>query len=265
MPEGQEVTAKVQGFGDAIKGAPIVDAPPLAAVEAVTAPAQAEGDAAAAAATGTEIATGKEGVEAASAQPPKNAQVVGVLKGIQAERGRRQSAEARVVDLEAQLAQYTGAAIEQPQAASQQGAPQMSDVERRLVLMSEISARQAHPDYDEKFAAFFKAAEQNPTLYETVMGSDHPGEAAYLAGKTLQLQAKYGTDTDGMIKAIRAETEKELREKIRGEEVAKLQGRIADKGNSPTDITAGRAAGETAAEPVQPLGFAQVLARKQRG
>jgi hypothetical protein len=190
----------------------------------------------------------------------------GILKGIQAERQKRQAAEQRAADYERRIAELEGRETTAPQVT----APQVdARTENRLLTISEQSARAAHADYQEKFNAFLEAAvdaEGRPTdLYLSVMDrSDHPGEAAYQAGKTLLLQKKYGSDPDGMIKAVREETIKEERERLKAEVTAELTGKVITKQSTPTDILAGGAAGHGGAGKEAPVGFGQLLAKRRR-
>jgi hypothetical protein len=188
-------------------------------------------------------------------------EVRGVLKGIQAERQKRQAAERERDELRAQIAQLTGQTVTEE--ITEQ--PQRPDpvTERRILTISENNARRAHSDFEEKFKTFAAEAEKNPALYDVVMGSDDPGEAAYQAGKTLQLQQKYGTDPEAMVSKVKEETETQMRDRIRKEVEAEMKEKISTKNNEPKNILAGRSAGKVEQETVPALTFSQLLAKRK--
>ncbi len=207
-----------------------------------------------------EAAPVTEPAAGATSAEKSNVQVAGVLKGIQAERSRRQFAENRLKEVEAELLQFKGEPAAPPQRAVSDPA-----IERKLLTISETSARTAHPDYTEKFQVFATEAESNPALYQMVMESDHPGEAAYQAGKNLMVQKKYGTDPEAMVKKIREETETEMKAKIRAELETEIKGKVQAKNNQPKNILAGRAAGGGETGEVPPIiGFGQLLQRRSK-
>lgn len=198
-------------------------------------------------------------------EPPKDPQK-GILNGLQSERRKRQEAERHLEDARRRIAEYEGAPPTAPAAAP---APTNDKLENRMLTISEQSARSSHSDFQEKFDAFIAGAigpDGTPTdLYRSVMDeSDHPGEAAYQAGKMILIQRKYGTDMDGMIKAVQEETVKDLEEKIRARVTAELTGKVARKDLTPTDILAGGSAGSGGDQPQAPLGFGHLLARRRR-
>ena len=108
----------------------------------------------------------------------------------------------------------------------------------KINSMSETMARATHPDYQEKFDAFAEAALQNPDLFRMVDGSEHPGEAAYLTGKQILFEKKYGRDPE----EIRKKLTDEIRPTIEAEVKAKYLGKLADRVNQPTNILNARAA-----------------------
>lgn len=198
------------------------------------------------------------------AQPETDKAVSGVLKGMQAERKRRQALEEEVRQLRSQLNApqdiYTPAVEEVPQ--SNQIPP---DYENKVLTISETQARAAHPDFQEKFDLFMEATASNPTLAQMVMNSDHPGEAAYQAGKTLMIQKKYGTSLDEQIENIRKETREELKKQLRAEVEAELSGKVATKLNQPTNILSARSAsGGDGKSSFQPSSFRDLLGKKSR-
>jgi hypothetical protein len=98
-----------------------------------------------------------------------------------------------------------------------------------------------------------------------IMNSDHPGEAAYQAGKTLMIQKKYGTTLDEQIENIRNETREELKKSLRAEIEAEMSGKVASKLNHPTNILSARSAGGGDGKSAfQPASFRDLLSKKQR-
>lgn len=196
-------------------------------------------------------------------QPETDKAVSGVLKGIQAERKRRQALEEEVKQLRSQLQTpdiYSPVIEEVPQ-------PSLShpDFENKVLTISETQARAAHPDFQEKFDLFMEATVNNPSLAQQIMQSDHPGEAAYQAGKILQVQKKYGTTLDEQIENIRKETESNLRAKLRAEIEAEMTGKVAQKLNHPTNILSGRSAsGGDGRGSFQQSSFRDLLGNKSR-
>jgi hypothetical protein len=81
---------------------------------------------------------------------------------------------------------------------------------RATMRMSEMLARQAHPDFDELKAEFLALAEQNPGLAEQAIKDPHPWEAAIRVAKNHKAMQELGaTDV--------ASLEAKLREKIMAE------------------------------------------------
>lgn len=175
------------------------------------------------------------------------------VAAIQSERQKRQQLEQQLQSLlilnqQLQQQQYTA-----PQDAVYQAPAEVDPnvVKNQVATMSEHLARQTHPDYDEKYQAFAKALQTNPQkyqpLYESIMGSEHPGEAAYRAGEQLLLAEKYGADVvnnpSKFREAIRKETEIEIKAKADADAHAKVQGKLKERSKTPTDISQARSAG----------------------
>jgi len=195
-------------------------------------------------------------------QPEADKAVSGVLKGIQAERKRRQALEEELKELKSRYQSenlYSPVIEEVPQTHSQ------PDFENKVLTISETQARAAHPDFQEKFDLFMEATVNNPSLAQMIMNSDHPGEAAYQAGKTLQVQKKYGNTLDEQIENIRKETREELKKSLRAEIEAEMSGKVATKLNHPTNILSARSAsGGDGRGSFQPASFRDLLGNKSR-
>ena len=196
-------------------------------------------------------------------QPESDKAVSGVLKGIQAERRKRQQLERELSEMKQRISQYETPAYQEPQYTDAQVEQPESKTEMRILSISESSARASHPDYQEKFEAFYKEATQNPQLYQMVINSDHPGESAYQAGKTLLIQQKYGVDFDTQYSKIKEELTAELTPKLRAEIEAQFTGKVQSKLNQPTNILQARNAGDGGPPPFRPTSFADVLGRKR--
>lgn len=171
---------------------------------------------------------------------PLEEKVAGLTAALRAERQRRQEAE--------QYRQSQELGFEQQQTDTNSVESLKKEFDNKFLFMSETSARTAHPDYDEKFGAFYNAIYTegvltNPSLYKTVMSSDHPGEAAYQAGKSLLVQKKYGVDWDSQYSNVRKELEAELRPQIRSEIEAEFQGKVIDKQKQPFNLLGSRNGG----------------------
>jgi len=191
------------------------------------------------------------------AQPKE---VTGVLKGIQAERKKRQALEERIRELEGQINQYSQPVYTETTTDVQPS----TGVEMKILTLSENAARRAHSDFQEKFDLFQEEAIKNPALYDMVVNSDDPGEAAYQAGQTLMVQKKYGIDLNTQISNIKKELESELKAKIRAEVEKELLGKIQTKQNQPTNLLTTRSASGAEA-PFRPSTFADILGARKRG
>lgn len=197
----------------------------------------------------------------------------------QAERQKRQQLEAQLQtyallnqqlqQAQLQAAQYQPTqTYEQPVAAE----PDPNVMRNQIATVSERLARQTYKDYDEKYGAFAKAFNTNPqkyqALYESIMGSEHPGEAAYRAGEQIVLAEKYGADVVAnparLIEAVRKETEAELKPKVAAETHAKIQGKLTERSKTPTDISQARSSGGQTVADYQTPSLAQVLAKVQK-
>lgn len=136
-------------------------------------------------------------------------------------------------------------------------------VRNQVATMSEKLARQSYPDYDEKFGAFREAMVSNPDtyapLYNSIMQSENPGEAAYRAGIHILETKKYGAEVvSDPVKyraAIRKELEAELKPKIESDTHKAIQGKLTERSKTPTDISDARAAGGSSEPEYQPKSF----------
>lgn len=134
----------------------------------------------------------------------------GLKKAIAAERARHREERKRAQELQSRLDQLTGEARvlrEKPVTPKAEPKPEDLDAEfyanpvafvrkhgaaakpdveglttKVKIDISEVYARQAHEDYDEKVKAFTEAADQNPALWQQLAKSPSPAEFAYKKG-----------------------------------------------------------------------------------
>jgi hypothetical protein len=72
---------------------------------------------------------------------------------------------------------------------------------------SEMIARQAHADIDEKVEVFKAAMEKNPALYAQMQADRHPWEFAYREGARMLLAQEMGDDPSAYKSKLEAEIE----------------------------------------------------------
>ena len=174
-----------------------------------------------------------------------------VREKLKQERDLRVQAESIAAAIRAQQEQGTPA-VHTPESnpfeeeASPAPAANQADLNFRLAA-SEVLAKQAHPDYPEKYAAFQEAALQNPSLFDMIKDSVLPAEAAYSAGRQILEAKKYGWDViSDPVKyreAIEAEVRAEVAGKAADTQKKTVAGKIADRSKTPTDISQARASG----------------------
>jgi len=168
-----------------------------------------------------------------------------------AERRRRQEAEAR-------LAAFEAAAIAEPPPSifeDEQGwqnnfgnnvvsqAVQEATLNAR-VEMSEMLARQAHPDFEDMKNTFLSLMDQNPSLKQQCQADPHPWNKAYQIAKSHKMMQELGaTDV--------ATLEARLTEKIRAELTQQAQAQAPVSQQFPASL-AGAQSGRSTGSAVQP-------------
>lgn len=112
------------------------------------------------------------------------------------------------------------------------------------VQASEVAARERYGEkFDPEIQRFHELFTDNPIVQQRVLSSRAPMLEAMAVLKEWDIAQKYGsTDVDTIISKIRAETESELREKIRKEEHQKILDSIAMRGKTPSGLKDVRAA-----------------------
>jgi len=113
------------------------------------------------------------------------------------------------------------------------------------VQASEVMARERYGEkFDPEIQRFNELFDTNPLIQQRVLTSKAPMLEAMSVLKEYDIAQKYGsTDVDTIISKIKAETEAELREKIRKEEHQKIMDGIAMKNKNPNGLREARQAG----------------------
>ncbi len=197
----------------------------------------------------------KKGEEGGS-PPPDEGEFDG--KATLGERRRRQEAEQRLAALEQELQ-----ALKAPQAPPpdifedtqgwQQnfGGQVVSTAVQHASLnatlnMSEMLTRRDHEDFEEMKADFLELAQQNPSLREEALADPDPWAKAYKIAKAHRTMKDLGAvDVDG------------LREQLRAEVLAEMQGHVPQRPGLPPTLTTERNLGSRSGPPwsgPKPLG-----------
>lgn len=198
-------------------------------------------------------------------EKPQN---LGLIKALQEERGKRQQLEQQMKALQDQYGSYDSDTGETQE--TERTPEEMQRHSNAIFQMSEALARQTHPDYDEKYAVFYKAAvtEGNEQLLQTVMSSDLPGEAAYQAGIMLLAREKYGDEalSNPMVlrDKIRAEIQAEMEAKAQSEKAESTKRVIAEQRKTPADLSSVRAASGDSVPEFRPKSFGEHLEKAIR-
>jgi hypothetical protein len=245
-----EAKTVMSGIGDAVPQAkhqikePKAEAPAPKVEAPVETPVKAE-------------VTPAEGTEITN---PKEQQTVPVA-ALQSERKKRQLEQQRALELQKELDDMRSQGV-----TPEESQVMESKFKNSLLAVSESSARQTHKDFQEKYDAFqaavFDGDAVNKDLYDMIVNSPHPGEAAYQAGKSILFQKEHGTDLDSQIASIEAKAIARESARIRKELEAEITGKINTKLNQPTNLLHSRSAGSGSETPFRQAGMADVLGRK---
>jgi len=183
-------------------------------------------------------------------------------KALQEERRKRQELEARLAEYEARLNQQT----QQPPPTiweDEQGwqqhfggqvvneAVQAATMNARLD-MSEMMVRQAHPDFEDKKAAFLELMRETPGLQQKALADPHPWQFAYnYVANHQRMQELSATNV--------AELEARLREQIRAELAAQAK---PEEAPVPTTLADAQSARGGSAVTVAPPSLDEILQRR---
>lgn len=175
----------------------------------------------------------------------------GILGALQGERSRRR-------ELEQQLG--VAMPVDEVQSVT-------SRQDQRFLALSENAARRHYKDFDSAYALFLEEIGNNPSLRDTVLNSDDPGEAAYQAGLQVKLVRELGQDVLGNPYKLLEKGEQRGYEKAKAELMkeyeAKLSARATEKHLTPTDISKARSAGSTSV-PYRTPSLSEVLKKAVR-
>ena len=145
-------------------------------------------------------------------------------KAMQAEREKRQAAEARLRELEAPKKEPVDPWTDLPGALkSEREQIQETLFVERCNLTADL-ARMKHTDYDEMQAAFLEAAEADPSLFARLRQERNPAEFAYKHGV---LHRELGSVNGDMTA---------YREKLRASIRAEVEAEFAAKGGKPAPV-----------------------------
>jgi len=113
------------------------------------------------------------------------------------------------------------------------------------VQASEMMARERYGDkFEPEIQRFHELFDTNQLIQQRVLTSKAPMVEAFKVLREWDITQKYGsTDVDTIIDKIKAETEAELRERIRKEEHQKIMDGIAQKNRNPSGLREARQAG----------------------
>lgn len=102
---------------------------------------------------------------------------------------------------------------QQPQPEPQEVDPlqkMQQDLINERFNTSEMLARQAHSDIDEKFAVWQEAVQANPALTQVLQAQKHPWEFMYQEAAKIQLQQEIGSDPTAYKEKLKEEVKAEL-------------------------------------------------------
>lgn len=167
------------------------------------------------------------------------------LRAAQEERGKRQELERRLAAIESAKAQPPASAEpaktfwDDPEGALEKHKQEIrrEQIQERLKT-TELIARRAHPDFEEKLAVFATVVQQTPGLSQQWLASPDPAEFAYNLGKNhLELQQA------GSIDELRAKIEKETRIKLETELKEKADKLAQERAAIPPSLSEARSTG----------------------
>jgi len=185
-------------------------------------------------------------------------------KALVGERRRRQEAEARLAEIEAERTAEPqepapsvfddedaawNARLEQFLPIAEQRA--MAKFEENMIARSANAARAKYDDFDDAREVFTQMAKDNPMLEQQLRQSDNPGEFAYKSAKHHMELQQYGGSVDALVEArVKAELEKQ---------------KPAEQPKAPDipESLADAQSSKTATAPTAPLSLDQILSGKR--
>lgn len=231
-------------LNDILSDEPMIDEP-VEALEAQEPPVQP--DASARDEQGRFIGKGEE--KSASPAPAEELKPELEHPALLGERRRRQEAEARLAEMEAQInarpAQPAPTLWEDEAGWQQHFGSQIvtqATLNARLD-MSEMMARRDNPDFDQMRETFLALAKDNPTLADQARADPHPWERAYKIAKNHETMKQLGAvDVASLEEKLRAQILSEMSANSQPTSpVPNIPASLADhqssRGNAPTKPT----------------------------
>lgn len=157
------------------------------------------------------------------------------LRAAQEERGKRQALEQRLAAMEAAAPKEPEKTFwDDPEAALRAHEARIkAEATNARLGMAEFTARQKHPDFDEKIAVFAQLIQQTPGLHQQWLASPDPAEFAYKLGKNHQELQQVGSMDE-----LRAKIERETAARVRAEVEAELKAKAEGLAQARADIPA---------------------------
>lgn len=149
--------------------------------------------------------------------PADDARRAGLEAGIAAERKKRQEIEAQLEQLRREMEARTQEPAAPPPSIWEDENGALSHVRNDAVSaavqqatfnarldMSEMMARQAHPDFEDMKAEFVKMMQENPALQQQALSDPHPWQKAYQIAKNARTMNELGaTDIETLTAKLR--------------------------------------------------------------
>ena len=183
------------------------------------------------------------------------------LAALEAERKGRQDWKEKAARYEGELAEVRRQLEQRQQPQAEQTERNPFEVMQERIInerfnTSEMIARQAHADIDEKIEVFKTAMEKNPALYAQMQADRHPWEFAYREGARMLLAQEMGDDPT----AYRTKLEAEIRQKVMAELGQTSTTQAAPKTALPASLAGARSsAARSAPAFTGPTPFDQVV------
>lgn len=173
------------------------------------------------------------------------------LRAAKEERQKRQELERRLAAMEAKPAPTTSTEApktfwDDPEAALAAHTAQVrAEATNARLGMAEFTARQKHPDFDEKVAKFAEILQQTPGLHAQWLAAPDPAEFAYsLAKNHMELQ-QVGSMEEMRAKIVR-ETTASVRAQVEAELKAKAEALTKEREAIPQSLSTARSVGGNA-------------------
>lgn len=142
------------------------------------------------------------------------------LRAAEEERRKRQILEKEIAEIKSKLPKEPEKTFwDDPEAALKAHEDRIKqEATNARLQMAEFTARQKHPDFDEKIAVFGEVIQKTPGLHQQWLSSPDPAEFAYQVGKNHKDLQEVGS-----IEEMRAKIERETTARVRAEVEAELK------------------------------------------